>query len=84
MATPWFSQSWRPVLLAFGLTAQGVLAAPPPVAVAPPPDSAGLPDSQAPWSPSRYGTQDQLGTLNEITPDKVRAPAAVYLSLIHI
>ena len=78
MATPQFSRgSWRPVLLALGLTAQGVLAAPPPAAVAPPPDSAGLPDGQAPWWPSRYGAEDQIGTLNEITPDGVRAAAAL-------
>ncbi len=78
MATPQFSRSWRPMLLALGLTAQGVLAAPVADLAAPPPDSAGLPDGQAPWWPSRYGAQDQLGTLNEITPDKVRAAAAVY------
>ncbi|MCC8988186.1 MAG: cyclase family protein [Candidatus Contendobacter sp.] len=77
MATPRFSQSWRSVLLAFSLTAQGVLAAPPVVPVAPPPDSTGLPDGQAPWWPSRYGAEDQIGTLNEITPDRVRAAAAL-------
>jgi kynurenine formamidase len=27
----------------------------------------------APWWPSRYGAQDQLGTLNEITPEVVRS-----------
>lgn len=78
MATPQFSRSWRSVLLAFSLTAQGVLAAPPVVPVAPPPDSTGLPDGQAPWWPSRHGAEDQIGTLNEITPDRVRAAAAVY------
>ena len=26
-----------------------------------------LPDNQPPWWPSRYGADDQLGTLNEIT-----------------
>ena len=32
-----------------------------------------LPDGQQPWWPSRYGADDQLGTLNEITPAVVRA-----------
>jgi kynurenine formamidase len=30
-----------------------------------------LPDGQQPWWPSRYGADDQRGTLNEITPDIV-------------
>lgn len=32
------------------------------------PESSGLPDGMKPWWPSRYGVNDQLGTLNEITP----------------
>lgn len=35
--------------------------------------SDGLPEGEAPWWPSRYGADDQIGTLNEITPDVVRA-----------
>ncbi len=31
-------------------------------------DVSALPDGQAPWWPSRYGADDELGTLNEITP----------------
>lgn len=31
-------------------------------------DRSGLPEGVAPWWPSRYGADDQLGTLNEITP----------------
>lgn len=31
-----------------------------------------LQDIQKPWWPSRYGAVDQIGTLNEITPDIVR------------
>ncbi len=34
-----------------------------------------LPDGQQPWWPSRYGAQDQIGTLNEITPAAVAAAA---------
>ncbi|HSD60518.1 MAG TPA: cyclase family protein [Burkholderiales bacterium] len=34
-----------------------------------------LPDGQKPWWPSRYGAQDQIGTLNEITPEVVAAAA---------
>jgi kynurenine formamidase len=34
-----------------------------------------LPDGQQPWWPSRYGQQDQVGTLNEITPAAVAAAA---------
>jgi kynurenine formamidase len=34
-----------------------------------------LPDGQAPWWPSRYGADDQIGTLNEITPQVVAAAA---------
>lgn len=32
-----------------------------------------LPDGMPPWWPSRYGAADQIGTLNEITPERVRA-----------
>ncbi|EXI80393.1 MAG: putative cyclase [Candidatus Accumulibacter sp. BA-94] len=34
-----------------------------------------LPDGQKPWWPSRYGADDQLGTLNEITPAITAAAA---------
>ena len=34
-----------------------------------------LPDGQAPWWPSRYGPDDQLGSLNEITPAAIVAAA---------
>lgn len=37
----------------------------------------GLPDGMAPWWPSRYGRNDQIGTLNEITPAVVRAAATL-------
>lgn len=30
-----------------------------------------LPDGQAPWWPSRYGADDQVGSLNEISPTKI-------------
>ncbi len=36
---------------------------------------ANLPDGQLPWWPSRYGRDDQLGSLNEITPAHVVAAA---------
>jgi len=36
---------------------------------------ANLPDGQVPWWPSRYGRDDQLGSLNEITPAHVVAAA---------
>jgi hypothetical protein len=32
-------------------------------------------DDAAPWWPSRYGAEDELGALNEITPQKVAAAA---------
>lgn len=38
-------------------------------------DVSGLPEGERPWWPSRYGADDQRGTLNEITPDTVRAAA---------
>src|ERR671939_925849 len=37
--------------------------------------SAGLPDGQAPWWPSRYGPDDQIGSLNEISPAAIVAAA---------
>lgn len=40
-------------------------------------DRTGLPAGESPWWPSRYGADDQLGTLNEITPDVVRAAVAL-------
>jgi kynurenine formamidase len=41
-------------------------------------DRSGLPVGVTPWWPSRYGADDQLGTLNEITPEVVaRATALV-------
>jgi kynurenine formamidase len=33
----------------------------------------GLPEGVAPWWPSRYGPDDQIGSLNEVTPQVVRA-----------
>lgn len=40
-------------------------------------DLGGLPAGMDPWWPSRYGADDQIGTLNEITPAVVRAAAAL-------
>ncbi|MDS4030184.1 MAG: hypothetical protein RKO66_08930, partial [Candidatus Contendobacter sp.] len=40
-------------------------------------DRTGLPADVQPWWPSRYGADDQLGTLNEITPEVVRAAVAL-------
>jgi len=40
-------------------------------------DRSDLPAGEAPWWPSRYGPDDQRGTLNEITPDAVRAAVAL-------
>ncbi|MGB5064431.1 MAG: cyclase family protein [Candidatus Competibacter sp.] len=40
-------------------------------------DHSGLPADVQPWWPSRYGADDQLGTLNEITPEVVRAATAL-------
>jgi kynurenine formamidase len=40
-------------------------------------DRTGLPAGEPPWWPSRYGADDQLGTLNEITPEVVRAAVAL-------
>ena len=36
-------------------------------------DVSGLPSGVAPWWPSRYGADDQIGTLNELTPERVLA-----------
>jgi len=40
-------------------------------------DHRGLPAGVAPWWPSRYGADDQLGSLNEITPEVVRGAASL-------
>jgi hypothetical protein len=32
-------------------------------------------DEQAPWWPSRYGADDQIGSINEITPMAIVAAA---------
>ncbi|HRD67611.1 MAG TPA: cyclase family protein [Candidatus Competibacter sp.] len=40
-------------------------------------DLSGLPAGVQPWWPSRYGADDQLGTLNEITPEVVRTATAL-------
>lgn len=40
-------------------------------------DRTGLPPGEQPWWPSRYGADDQIGTLNEITPAVVAAAAAL-------
>ena len=31
--------------------------------------------AQDPWYPSKYGTQDTLGALNELNPDKTKSAA---------
>ena len=36
-------------------------------------DVSGLPEGEAPWWPSRYGADDQIGSLNELTPERVAA-----------
>jgi kynurenine formamidase len=38
-------------------------------------DAGGLPEGVAPWWPSRYGADDQIGSLNELTPERVVAAA---------
>ena len=40
-------------------------------------DMSGLPEGVSPWWPSRYGADDQIGTLNEITPQATAAAAAL-------
>jgi hypothetical protein len=37
--------------------------------------STGLADDQQPWWPSRYGADDQIGSLNDITPAQIVAAA---------
>ncbi len=36
-------------------------------------DASGLPEGETPWWPSRYGPDDQIGSLNEITPERTMA-----------
>jgi hypothetical protein len=36
-------------------------------------DVSGLPEGEAPWWPSRYGADDQIGSLNELSPERVAA-----------
>ncbi|MGR9074213.1 MAG: cyclase family protein, partial [Gammaproteobacteria bacterium] len=38
-------------------------------------DKDGLPEGVSPWWPSRYGEQDQIGTLNEITAKRIVSAA---------
>lgn len=40
-------------------------------------DNSALPDHAQPWWPSRYGANDQIGTLNEITPQVVAQAASL-------
>lgn len=40
-------------------------------------EATGLPDGVAPWWPSRYGADDQIGSLNELTPARVAAAAGL-------
>jgi kynurenine formamidase len=40
-------------------------------------DTSGLPDGVAPWWPSRYGADDQIGTLNEMRPESLLKAARV-------
>jgi kynurenine formamidase len=40
-------------------------------------DLGGLPAGETPWWPSRYGADDQSGTLNELTPERVLAAAGL-------
>lgn len=49
----------------------------PALAESPAPLEGPLPDAQQPWWPSRYGEQDQIGTLNEVTPAAVRTGAGL-------
>jgi len=39
--------------------------------------NAGLADGETPWWPSRYGADDQIGSLNEVTPAVTQAAAAL-------
>jgi len=49
----------------------------PTFAASPAPVEGPLPDGQKPWWPSRYGQEDQIGTLNEVTPAAVRGAAGL-------
>lgn len=40
-------------------------------------DVSGLPAGEQPWWPSRYGADDEIGTLNELTPARVLAAAGL-------
>ena len=40
-------------------------------------NTVGLAEGETPWWPSRYGADDQIGSLNEITPAVTRAAAAL-------
>jgi kynurenine formamidase len=40
-------------------------------------NTAGLAEGETPWWPSRYGADDQLGSLNEITPMVTKAASAL-------
>ena len=43
-------------------------------------NTSGLPAGETPWWPSRYGADDQIGTLNELTPARVAAAARLVKS----
>ena len=45
-------------------------------------DVSGLPEGEAPWWPSRYGADDQIGSLNELTPERVAAAARLDRPLV--
>jgi kynurenine formamidase len=64
----------RKLTAGWALTA---LLAGPTFAASPAPVDGPLPDGQIPWWPSRYGQDDQIGTLNEVTPAAVRAGAGL-------
>jgi kynurenine formamidase len=49
----------------------------PPVVSDSRPDQSGLPAGEQPWWPSRYGPDDQIGTLNEIAPEVVKAAVSL-------
>lgn len=51
-----------------------IATSPPPEVAAPSPTPA---PAAAPWWPSRYGAEDELGALNEVTPAKVQEAAAL-------
>jgi kynurenine formamidase len=59
-----------------GVALTALLAAPA-FCASPAPLTGPLPDGQQPWWPSRYGQDDQIGTLNEITPAAVRGAAGL-------